>query len=137
MLQAQNQSVDVYVCTGKGGSANPPANAGGIQLFQLSLSDGTLSPVAFVSEPPNAGFLAVHPDGRHLYGLHGLREVNGQPGSGASAFSIEPESGRLRVLNLQSVRGLWPSYSVFDATGRWLIATNYGTGNVVVLPIRE
>jgi 6-phosphogluconolactonase len=133
----QNHFVEVYICLGKGGAANPLPNAGSIQFYRLSLSDGDLTPGSFVSDPPAAGHLAVHPSGRWLYALHGLREVNGHPGSGASAFTIELMSSALSLLNLQPVHGLWPSYLVFDASGRWLIVVNYGTGNVAALPILD
>jgi 6-phosphogluconolactonase len=132
----QSQLVDVYVCTGKSAHENPPANAGGIQQYHLSLSDGSLMPNAFVSQPPSVGHLALHPDGRHLYSLHGMREINGQPGGAASAFAVDPGSGTLTFLNLQAVHGLWPSYITIISGGRGLIAVNYGTGNVVLLPIQ-
>ena len=136
MRSSATPSLDVYVCTGRGRAENPPPNAGGIQQYRMSLADGALKPVGFFADPPSAGHLALHPDGHHLYALHGLREVSGQPGGGASAYRID-NSGGLTPLNLRSVHGLWPSYSAFDPSGRWLIAVNYGTGNVVVLPILE
>jgi 6-phosphogluconolactonase len=133
----QNQLVEVYVCLGKGTAANPPPNAGSIQRYRLSLPDGTLTPGSFVSEPPAAWYLVAQPGGRTLYAVHDLSEVGGYPGGGVSAFGIESLSSTLSLRSLQPVHGMLPCYVTFDPTGRWLLAANYGTGNVVALPILE
>src|SRR6185369_847473 len=77
------------------------------------------------------------PGSRFLYAVQDIRELNGHPGGGASAFVAEPATGTLIRLNVQPVHGLLPCYVTFDPTGRWLLAANYGAGNVVVLPILE
>src|SRR5579872_1908062 len=64
----------------------------------------------------------------HLYSVHGDR-------SEATAFTIEPKSGHLKVLNRQPTGGYNVIHLDFDASGRFLVVANYGTDSTAVLPI--
>jgi 6-phosphogluconolactonase len=80
--------------------------------------------------------LAIHPSGRFLYSVSEMTErIEGKPAGGIASFQINPETGSLTALNLQPSMGTGPCHLIVDATGRFVLATNYNSGGVVVLPI--
>lgn len=83
----------------------------------------------------NPSFLAIHPNGHWLYAV----SETGQQYDGTSgkvwALSLSDQDGYPQTLNYQASGGEWPCHLTIDATGRWLLVSNYGTGSVGVLPI--
>jgi 6-phosphogluconolactonase (cycloisomerase 2 family) len=63
-----------------------------------------------------------------LYAAHG-------EGHEATAFAIEPATGRLRVLNRQPTQGKNGVRLGIEASDRYLVCANYSSGTVAVLPI--
>ena len=64
---------------------------------------------------------------RFLYAVHGdLSDI--------SAFSIDPATGRLTLLNRQSTGGRNPAHLLIDASDCYVLVANYATGTVAVLP---
>jgi 6-phosphogluconolactonase len=61
--------------------------------------------------------------------------VNADPTGGVSSFSIDPASGKLKAINRQPSKGAGPAHLVLDATGKNLLAANYTSGSVVVVPV--
>jgi 6-phosphogluconolactonase len=53
-----------------------------------------------------------------------------------TAFSIDPQSGRLTLLKRTSSGGNGPAHVVVDRSGKALIVSNYRGGSVAVLPIQ-
>jgi len=51
------------------------------------------------------------------------------------AFSIDPESGSLKLLNQEATGGGSPCHLVVDGKGNNVLVANYGGGSVAVLPI--
>jgi 6-phosphogluconolactonase (cycloisomerase 2 family) len=78
----------------------------------------------------NPSFLAIDKAGTRLYSVHGDR-------SEATSYTIDPETGRLAVLNRQSTGGYNVIHLAFDAAGRFLVVSNYGTDSIAVLPIAK
>ena len=76
----------------------------------------------------NPSYLLVSKSGRHIYIAHGDQ-------SEVSAFSIDPQSGFVSVLNRQSTSGLNPVHLAFDHSGSFLLVANYATGSLAALPI--
>jgi len=54
-----------------------------------------------------------------------------------SAFSIDPTSGKLSLLNQQPSEGSGPCHLVVDRTGKGVLVANYGSGSIAALPIQE
>jgi len=86
----------------------------------------------------NPTFLALSPDRRTLYAA-----VETGPVGAVGAYRIDPGSGRLEPLGVQSTDGDGPCHvAVAPNTsdplgpGRWLVASHYGDGTHSVLPIR-
>lgn len=116
----------VFVGTYTGGESK------GIYSFRFDPKTGETSDLKLAAEIKNPSFLAIHPDGRHLYSVS---EVDGE--GGISAFEINVAEGTLKHLNATSTQGGSPCHLVVDKTGKFVLAANYGGGSVCVVPIRE
>jgi len=121
----------VYVGTYTRGSSK------GIYLCQLDLATGKLSAAEAAGAAVNPSFLAIHPGGSLLYAVGEIGEFAGQKTGALSAFSIEGQTGKLKLLNQQSSRGAGPCHLVVDRSGRYVLVANYGSGSIACLPIQE
>src|SRR5712691_2691249 len=50
---------------------------------------------------------------------------------------MDPQSGKLALLNTVSSRGGGPCHLLVDKTGKNLLVANYNTGSVASLPVKE
>jgi len=104
----------------------------GIYAVRLDPADGTLTPPVLVANPWNPGFLALSPDRRTLYAANDLAP---HAVGGVTAYRVDPASGRLAFLSQQPSGDGTPPHLVVDATGRMLLAADYGAGSVCAWPI--
>jgi 6-phosphogluconolactonase len=110
----------------------------GIYLFQVAGGDEpALKPLGLAAELASPSFLAVDASRHRLFAVNEVNSVDGEPGGGVSAFSFDPTSGKLTALNRQSSRGAGPCHLALAPDGRHVLAANYGSGSVAVLPIGE
>jgi 6-phosphogluconolactonase len=115
----------------------------GIYLFRLETKNPDVSqnvmlvPLGLAAEIRSPSFLALDPKRRLLFAVNEMNQFDGQPGGAASAFSIDPATGKLTLINQQSTKGSGPCHLVLDDTGRNLIVANYGSGSVAVIPVAE
>lgn len=116
----------VFVGTYTGGESK------GIYSFRFDPKTGKSTDLKLAAEIKNPSFLAIHPDGKHLYSVS---EVDGE--GGISAFEINAAEGTLKHLNATSTQGGSPCHLVVDKTGKFVLAANYGGGSVCVVPIRD
>ena len=119
----------VYVGTYTGGGSE------GIYVLEMDPGDGSLSMPVLAGAAENPSFLARHPDGRFLFAVGEVSEVEGKPGGAVRSFAIEPADGTLSPINLKSSGGAGPCHIVVDGEGRNALVANYGGGTVAVLPI--
>ncbi len=124
-----------YVGTYTGGESK------GIYLFRLRTENLEVSqnhflePLGLAAETPSPSFLAIDPARDLLFAVNEIDELDGQPGGGVSAFSIDRATGKLALINQQSSRGAGPCHIVLDGSGRHVVVANYGGGSVAVLPV--
>lgn len=111
------------------------AKSKGIYLMDLDPAAGSLSAPKLVAETTSPSFLALHPSRRLLYAVNEVDNFQGQKGGSVSAFSVDPSTGELRLLNQQSSGGSGPCHLDLDRTGRAVIVANYGSGSVAMLPV--
>jgi len=83
----------------------------------------------------NPSFLEIHPRQGFLYAVNEVQRFAGQAGGGVSAFSIDPLSGELTLLNDQFSHGKDPCYVSVEQTGRFALAANYTDGSIAMFPI--
>jgi 6-phosphogluconolactonase len=116
-------------------------NSQGIYLFRVETTRAggkdeiTLTPAGLAAESQNPSYLDVDPTRRVLFAVNETSDFGGKPTGGVSAFSIDPASGRLTLINQQPSMGTSPCYVRLDGSRRNLLVANYGSGTVAVLPV--
>lgn len=108
----------------------------GIYRAILDVKDGSLWQEGVTEGVVNPSFLAIHPDGRHLYSVAEIESFEGRKGGGVAAFAVEPD-GSLTLLNKESSGGAGPCHLVVDRAGKNVLVANYGGGSVAALPIES
>lgn len=114
----------MFAYTGSRTTRERNARGTGINVYAVSV-DGGWTPIQTVGDLVNPSFLLVGPGGGCLYCVHGDQ-------SEASAFSIDPASGKLTFINRVSTEGSNPVHLALDRTGRFLVIANYATSSLVV-----
>lgn len=111
----------------------------GVTVFAYKSSNGSLSALQTVSAlstlrndykgPKEAAEIAVHPNGKFLYASNrgGLDTI--------SAFSIDPAKGTLHLKDEYPTMGKTPRNFAIDPTGKFLLAANQESNNIVVFRI--
>jgi len=105
----------------------------GLSVAHFDSDTGVLTRPQLVVEAAAPAFFVIHPDGRHLYACNSNDFARGFTGETISAFSIDPQTGRLALINQQSSGGADPSYVTLDATNRYLLVANYKGGSIAVV----
>jgi 6-phosphogluconolactonase len=108
----------------------------GIYRFEMDPATGQLTSRTLAAETTNPSFLALHPNHRFLYAVNEVGNFGGKPSGAVSAFSLDPKSGELVLLNQQPSGGTHPCHLVVDRQGKHVLVANYGSGSVAVLPIQ-
>ena len=109
----------------------------GIYVYRFDASTGSMEHLSTTTGVEDPSFLAIGPDGRNLYSVGEVGGGPGQPTGAVHAFSIDQTTGELAHLNYQSSRGEGPCHVGVDQTGRYVLAANYRSGSVAMLPIRD
>ena len=107
----------------------------GIYAYTFNSDTGQMASQGAYTGIKNPSFLTVHPNGKWIYAVSET-SLSGEGVYGSVwAFSFQSEPMEIRPINQRSTDGDWPCHVVLDATGRWLIASNYGSGNAALYPI--
>lgn len=102
----------------------------GIYAVRLDAETGALSPPLAVAETTDPAWLALTPDGRFLYALHGSEAQ-------AIGYAVDAATAALTPLPVTPAPAAQPpSHLAVDATGRALLAANYRDGHVSAMSIR-
>jgi len=108
----------------------------GIHVFRFDVASGALEPCCLATGVRNPSYLAIHPSHRYLYAVNEHKEFEGRASGAISAFTPDPESGRLTFINQKATHGADPCYLAVTKTGDWVLVANFASGSVCVLPIR-
>lgn len=109
----------------------------GIYVAELDLSTGKLSTPKLACKMTNPSFLAIAPNGKHLYAVSEVETTGGKKGGGVTACSINAVTGELTPINSQLSGGGGPCHLTVDRQGLCVLVANYGDGTVASLPIRD
>jgi 6-phosphogluconolactonase len=136
-VRAADSSGSMFVYVGSytknppGGGSNNPV---GLSVFRFDPATGALSPVQQV-QSANPSFVALDPSRRFLYVINEIDDYEGQKSGSAEAYTIDPDTGMIKLLSRQSLHSPIPAHLTVDPTGRHLVVANYIGGDFVVLPI--
>ena len=106
----------------------------GIYVYRMDPADGGLTSVEVVPTD-NPSFLAIDPALKRLYSTNENGIVNGQPAGRVSAWAIKG-NGKLNFLNTELTDGTFPAHLSVHPSGKYLLGSNYGTGNFPIYRLR-
>jgi 6-phosphogluconolactonase len=111
----------------------------GLYAFRFDDATGELTECGSFAGIVNPSFLVVHPNGRWLYTVSETSEQHDGTAGRVWAFRFE-RAAVLDPLDIQPINyrpsgGDSPCHLQLDSAGEWLLVSNYGAGNVAVLPI--
>ncbi|HWJ19020.1 MAG TPA: lactonase family protein [Geobacterales bacterium] len=100
----------------------------GFSVAHFDTVTGALSKPEFLLETPAPAYFVIAPGGRRLYSCNSTGFV--------SAYSIDPATARLALINQEPSGGGDPSYISLDRTGHYVFVANYDGGNIAVWAIQ-
>lgn len=121
----------VYIGTYTQTKTGEEDRATGIWICSFNPLNVRLERIRSVESGPNPSFLCLSPGGRYLYAANETRE------SQVSAFKIDPQDGGLSFINRVTTSGNNSCYASLSPSERWLLVSNYSSGSLTVLPVRE
>lgn len=113
------------------------AESEGIYVYSLDGDTGALEPVTKFAGIDNPTYLTLHPQDNYLYAINEVTNFGAGEAGGVTAFTLDPETGILTLLNQQSSEGPGPCYISVDQTGELALVANYAGGSVSILPIEQ
>ena len=120
----------LYAYVGCYTTARRYARGDGIHVYGVDPGTGAWTHVQHVGNLVNPSFLVLRRDQRYLYAVHGDESY-------ATSFSVDRKTGLLTLLNRVETGGRNGVHQAIDASGKFMVVANYGTGNVSVLPVRQ
>lgn len=111
---------------------------GTIEVFSVDKLTGALTRFQDIStlaegetREPGSADVHITPNGKYLYATN-RGEI-----SNIAMFAIDQESGKLRLLGHQSVKGKTPRNFVIDSSGTFVLVANQNSSNVVTFRIDQ
>src|SRR5256885_1569937 len=101
----------------------------GISVHRIDAASGAWAQVQLVKTADNPSWLTFDRNQRFLYSAHG-------DGEAISAFRVDEATGQLSPLGTQDAKGRNGVRLGVDATNKYVICANYGSGTGGVRPIR-
>lgn len=128
VAQNRGKTVDVWLGT----SSNPMSK--GIYHCTLNTASGRLSNPELAAEIKGPGFLALHPQGTHLYAVGALQ---GKGVVAAYAMKQQGKKSSLEFVNAVEIGDGGGTHLAIDATGKTLVTAQYGGGSVAVFSLNK
>jgi len=107
----------------------------GISVFEFDPRTGKAGEPRLVAECANPSFLVIPPGAKHLYACIEVNSLGETPElkntGGVSAYTVDPATGGLTLLNTQPAHGTITCHVSLDQAAKTLLTANYGTGATV------
>ena len=71
-----------------------------------------------------------------MFATNEVSKFGNERSGSVSAFALDEKAGKLTLLNTVSSRGEAPCHLSIDKTGRFLLAANYSSGTISIMPIQ-
>jgi 6-phosphogluconolactonase len=139
VITVSSQSYYLFVGTYTNLGSNTPAppkdstGSKGIYVYRWDAATGHATLLSHTEGVVNPSYLAVAPDGQHVYAGTDTRTMNA---GSISAFSFDRENGELHLINKQSSGGDNPVYVSVHSSGRWAVMAMYTGGTLSAFPIQ-
>ncbi len=112
-------------------------NGEGIYLCSMNRATGALKLQKTFKDIKNPSWLALAPEGEHLYALSEVDNYAGTNNGSVRAYAINRHDGDLTPLNVVSSQGSTPAHLSVHPSGKYVLVANYFGGSVAVLPIQS
>jgi 6-phosphogluconolactonase len=134
---SEGRSILAYVGTYSSpeGPEGSKGNGEGIYLVEMNPSTGALSQREVYHDAFNPSWLALDPSRTHLYAANETETFQGKKSGSVSAYSIDPATAHLTLLNTVSSEGAGPAHLSVHPSGKYVLVANYAGGTVAVLSI--
>jgi len=113
------------------------ASSKGIYAFQWDPTTGSLKELGLAGESNNPTFIALAPDGKHLYAANEIDEYEGAKSGSVSGFTLDRSAAKLTHINTVSSTGSGPCHVSVDQTGRAVFCANYSGGSAASFHIDQ
>jgi 6-phosphogluconolactonase len=110
------------------GTYTGPGRGEGIYTGTIDSETGKMGAVSLAVRANSPGYLALAPDGKHLYA------VTSDEGGSVEAFAVG-EDGGLTAMNHVPSGGAGPCHLSVDAAGKNVLAANYSGGDIACIRI--
>ncbi len=107
----------------------------GIEIYRFNTQSGKLQYFATAAGIKNPSYLRISDDGRRLYAVNELTEFHGLAQGAITSFAIDPESGKLNLINQIPSHGQAPCYLELSKNEHFVLANNYLGGTAISVPI--
>lgn len=113
----------------------PPGNGSGIHVFTVDRTSGAMTPydIHVMGTSPSA--LVFNQDASRLYSANETERHGENEAGSVSAFAVNPDDGKLQLLNSVSSEGKGPAHLSIHPSGKFVLVANYFGGSIAVLPI--
>jgi 6-phosphogluconolactonase len=109
----------------------------GIYFSRFDSTTGKLSTPQLAAPSKDPSYLVVSPNRRSLYAVNEEIDHTGKAFGEVSAFSLNPASGELKLLNRVSSKGGMPCHICTDKTGSVVAVANWATASTVTFPVKR
>jgi 6-phosphogluconolactonase len=100
----------------------------GFSVSHFNTESGMLTKPEFLLETPAPAYYVIAPGGRRLYSCNSTGFI--------SAYSIDPATAQLKLINQVPSGGGDPSYISLDRTSHFVLVANYEGGNIGVWALK-
>lgn len=108
--------------------------AKGIYALKWDATSKKFVSLGLQAEVASPSFVAVSPSHKFLYAI--TERAARRDGTGSlSSYSIDPATGALKLINHVPAQGNTTAHLIVDATGKWLLVANYGSGSVAAFAL--
>lgn len=106
------------------------AKTNGIHVYRFDAATGDATPLTVNTQVSNPSYLAPGADGRYVYAVSEEGQGNGK----VYAFSFNPSTGSLAMINSVSSSGDHPCYVSVDRQNKLVLVGNYSSGTLSAIP---
>jgi len=129
------ESYILYIGTYTEKEAHVDGKAEGIYVYRMNAKTGALTYLSTSPFTINPSYLDVSHDGKFLYAVNETGGKTPDEKGQISAFRISDDHTGLGFINRVSSEGDYPCYIETDRSGKFVLAANYGSGNVALFPL--
>ena len=109
----------------------------GIYTYNLDMKTGNLEQIYVTSKVDNPSYLHISSDNKFLYAALENEVYNGQVGGAAAAYSINQDTGKIDLINVEVTKGKSPCNVCTTSDNKYVFVANYEGGSVSVFPVND